>query len=65
MMNISQVKIYLIDYIFIFFTGNNCITMSGGFRMACLEKFILETALAAINKMRAGLPERGAGGGEV
>ena len=39
--------------------------MSGGFRMACLEKFILETALAAINKMRAGLPERGAGGGEV
>ena len=39
-------------YIYIFFIGNNCITMSGGFRMTCLEKCILEKPLAAINDMK-------------
>ena len=29
--------------------------MSEGFRMACLEKCILEIALAAINDMKGGL----------
>ena len=38
------------DHIF-FFLGNNCITMSQIFWMACLEKCILEIKLAAINKM--------------
>ena len=41
-----------IDYILIFFIGNNYITMSRGFRMAGLEKCILEIALAAINDMK-------------
>ena len=41
-----------IDYILIFFIGNNYITMSRGFQMACLEKCILEIALAAINDMK-------------
>ena len=41
-----------VDYIFIFFIGNNCITMSGGFRMACLGKCILEIAFAVINDMK-------------
>ena len=51
--NVFRRELY-IDYIFIFFIGNNCITISGGFRMACLEKCILEImeiALAAINDM--------------
>ena len=41
----------LIIFLF-FFIGNNCITTSGGFRMACLEKCIMEIALAAINDMK-------------
>ena len=56
MMHISQAKMYLdggciLTVSLFFFMGNNCITMSGGFRMACLEKCILEIALAAINDM--------------
>ena len=42
---------FYIDYIFIFFIGNDCITMSQIFWMASLEKCILEIALAAINNM--------------
>ena len=38
--------------IFTFFIGNNCITMSQKFRMACLEKCILEIVSAAINDMK-------------
>ena len=41
-----------VDYIYIFCVGNNCITMSPIFRMACLEKCILEIAFAAINDMK-------------
>ena len=46
---IDYIYIYIYIYIFI---GNNCITMSGGFRMTCLEKCILEKPLAAINDMK-------------
>ena len=49
--NVFRQGLY-INYIFIFYIGNNCITMSGGFRMVCLEKSILEIALAAINHMK-------------
>ena len=52
MMNISQVKIYLdgdcILIVFLLFS-NNCVTMPWMFGMACLEKCIVEIALAAIN----------------
>ena len=40
-----------IDYIFTSFLGNNCITMSRMFWFACLEKCILEIALAAIKSL--------------
>ena len=49
--NVFRRRLY-VDYIFIFFIGNNCITMSRIFRKACLEKCILEIALAAINDMK-------------
>ena len=39
------------DYIFTSFLGNNCITMSRMFWFACLEKCILEIALAAIKSL--------------
>ena len=39
-----------INYIFTIFIENNCITMSRIFRIACLEKYILEIALAASYK---------------
>ena len=41
-----------IDYIYIFFIGSNCITVSGGFPMACLEKCVLVIALTAINDIK-------------
>ena len=43
---------FFIDCIFTFFIRNNCVTISGGFRMVCLEKCILEILLAAINYMK-------------
>ena len=56
--NVFRQGLY-IEYIFIFFIGNNCITMSGGSRMACLEKCILEIALAAINDIKETTYRRG------
>ena len=48
-----------IDYVFIFFIGNNWIIMSRIFQTACLEKCILEIALAAINDLKGdNLPRR-------
>ena len=49
--NVFRWKLF-IDYTFFFFIGNNCITMSGRFRKAYLEKCILEIALAAIDNMK-------------
>ena len=41
-----------IHYIFIFSIRNNCVTMSVGFWMVCLQKRISEIALVAVDDMK-------------
>ena len=43
------------------YTGHNCITESGQFRLVCLAKPVLITALSALNNIRGNPIEKGSG----
>ena len=46
-------------FLFYLYTGHNCITESGQFRLACLVKPVLITVLSALNNLQGDPIEKG------